>query len=335
MLTGWFVVIRMMKQIVEITPSYVRIQKECFARNLGQRQLLLRAEIQPEDVVWYFQEMAGQSDVPVLGFNYRNRTIEIAYPKSYRNEIAQLAEEIRNILGSPFRESEIPGQIEIQQHPSIDSYVNSENLQFQANISVATGIERSEDTAGLVQFRIPGNMNQSIRLSLGGPLFLLFFGGMLVLLPLMGDSSGDHQNLFPWLKPALICFLIGSVWGTKLLQNIVGITILTLSPEWIQVRYELFGSGFSRRVATKRVKAAKVSCWGHVRAGSTRAMIEGITLTVKTTYPFVIGLRGFVEGLYNIAPIRFGSHLERDEQEWLVQEINAYLEKFKDTINHE
>jgi hypothetical protein len=62
--------------------------------------------------------------------------------------------------------------------------------------------------------------------------------------------------------------------------------------------------------------------------GGTSAKIEGITLTVKTLYPFIIGLRQLIEGVLNIVAIRFGAHLEKEERAWLVQEINTYLEKW-------
>ncbi len=175
-----------------------------------------------------------------------------------------------------------------------------------------TDIEKTITGENHLHLRIPGTWNEIVRQQLAIPLTITVVLGLINSVMWFGGGHVTGSGLVVRLIFLLIWFvgIGGLVW---IGQHIFGNTILDLTPEWTQVRYELFGLGFARRVSTAAI-----------------ADVEIVNrYSVGVDYSF--GVKGKpvdVEGIDLCAggnTLKFGSYLPAAEKQQLVEEIRHYL----------
>ena len=311
---GLLVLRRHVKQVIEITDTDVWLKKEWLTRQVGERQHIPRARMAPEDIVWYFGDAPGGSNMPVLGINARQKTYEIPCPRRCRDAIDIIAQTLQRAINGTLHVSSthnVSKEFSSAVMSNEASITDSSKRPSFASLPAPHGTNIMVHTEGdeQVTIRIPGCLSQSVRASLAVRLFFLFVGGMIGSIFLI-NPQGDVSTLYV----VVAGFLCASVLGVlKSLQSILGLTTLTLAPTLVTVRYELFGIGFSRKLAASSVIDAHIASYGYIRASGNRCSITGVA--IDSTSPFNA-----------FSALRFGSHLQHDEMTWLVQVVQAFVQ---------
>ncbi len=172
-------------------------------------------------------------------------------------------------------------------------------------------IEKISLGNGRWEYRILGNFGEIARYQIALPILAtLFFGVMNGILwfisGIVNEMLARPIFFFPFLL-FLFPFLIALGGLSIVLHHIWGKTILTFSPQWIRIKYELFGFGLTQRVPTSAVISVNIVNRYFIGEEPTMKIIQGINLrTGRKT-------------------LHFGSHLPFDEKRWIVAEIKAFL----------
>jgi serine/threonine protein kinase len=164
----------------------------------------------------------------------------------------------------------------------------------QAPLPYGTKIKKLEKEVGHIQFFIPGKFGSESIFMLGFSIFWLSFVTIWTTFAVAGSVLFALFSIPFWL--------VGLGMLSMTLFRIFGRTILELTPEWILVKYSFLNLRYTRRIPTALVNKIDVSTW-----------------YLKNNQPVqAINLYAGAE------TVKFGSHLTKTEQEWLIRQIEEY-----------
>ncbi len=154
------------------------------------------------------------------------------------------------------------------------------------------------------QYRIPGNFGEAVQSELLPSVALtILFGTVTVSLFFMEGITEGRDGKIVMLLVSIL-FALSFVNLGKISQRILGKTIVTLSPQWIQITYTLFGFRLTRRVPPRSVTNIAIV---QRYVGKSNHPVRGINLCTRRK------------------TLRFSSYLPADENNWLGAEIKAFL----------
>ncbi len=268
---------------LEITPKNMYLVSKWFAIPFGDRKIVALSQVKPSALNWYYKEKRL-----MISIMLENMSLEFAPDKYVPADadalICKLRETVVQMKNTPVS-AEMPLGASCSPEGMYSEKIRLDERRWQ--------------------YRIPGNFNEIVRDQLALPTVLtIIFGGINGFAWIVSTTPRD------WLFHLLLLFFFGVVlgWLTIVVHHILGKTILTLSPQWIRIKYALFGLSFTRRVSANAVTGVSiVDRYSVKNKGQVARTIQGINLrTGRKT-------------------LRFGSHLPTGEKNWLVEEIKAFL----------
>ena len=301
------VLTRSARQTLEINPQEVSLKRHCGKLKVGEPKHATTTLLRPSDICWLYKNKR-----PALALNFEGSTFTLSPYMFQPEEMDSLLNDVRTTLT---RLQDPPSVL--FQKPSTTTETVSPKFTEQLSthkISEASRQRASSARTGditeqfiaehVLQFRIPGRLNEIVRNQLTFPLIILVFFG--VVNAMMWSGSGTLTESGYYGRPVLtLIWFIGLGWLVTVLHQIFGVTIITLAPEWTEVRYELLSRGFSRRVWTTTITGLHIA---HRSTINKTFVIEGLDICTE-----------------NGKTLKFGSHLPSEEKKWLLTKILAHI----------
>ncbi len=305
------VLARYARQTLEITPQNVSLKRHCGKLKLGEPKHAATTLLRPADICWLYKDKR-----PALAINFEGSTFTLSPHTFQPEEMEYLVNDVRTTLTRLQNQPPEP-----LRKPSAARETISPQLTAQPSARKVSGVSQqriSSTGAGditkqfiaehTLQFRIPGRLNEIVRQQIVFPLVILLFFGFINAMMWFGGGTISESGYY--IRPVLtLIWFAGLGWLIMVLQHIFGATIITLAPEWTEVRYELLGRGFSRRVWTTTITDIHIA---HRSTINNTFDIEGLDLYTE-------------DG----KTLKFGSHLPTGEKKWLLAEIRAHLNLLK------
>ena len=165
----------------------------------------------------------------------------------------------------------------------------------KASLPYGTKIKKIQRDPHRIRLHIPGKFNFMSLFMMGFSTFWLAF----ITVWTIGAASGSI--IFALFS--IPFWIVGIGMFSAALYMMFGRTILDLTPKWIQLRSQMFGLGYSRRVPTNSVNKIQLEN----RYTQNDQPIKGLCLYAGAK------------------TLKFGSNLTQPEQEWVIDEVETYV----------
>ncbi len=167
-------------------------------------------------------------------------------------------------------------------------------------------IEKISLGEGRWEYRISGCFNKMVQGQFLLWISLVLGVGILNILNPFDSIKIEDPNAYYLLYSIfLLSWLISAALSVMVFHLIWGKTLLHLTPQWIRIRYELWGIGISRKIRTSAF--TNVDIVDRYLSPHNQAPVKGIDIQ------------------FGRQRLLLGSHLSSDEKQWLVREIKQYL----------
>lgn len=297
----------MKRTVLSLSPKWIQLREEILGFQSGNLWRVPTMNVQTADITWYFAKgkRVGKGN-SVLSLNYVGETYTIASHLT-QAEITWLTREMTDFIwqikyeiGTSSQEGDV----------SQASTASPSETLLSVLPPSDTRVKKFVKKSGQIRFRIPGIITKTEIAD-----FVTIF---LVCLACASVFSAAAIYLFLNLQPG---FLLGGLAGLVAvifwmmgvgicisgLSRTFGRTMLYLMPEWIRISRKCFGIGYSRYIPTATLQPSDVIHYFH-----------------KNT--LLLGLN------YNGKTLKVGEGLSRQEIDWLIREINAYIRTYAKPI---
>ncbi|GAK56174.1 serine/threonine protein kinase [Candidatus Vecturithrix granuli] len=288
------------RTVLSLSPKWIQLREELLGLQSGRLWRIPTINVQTADFTWYFAKgkRVGKGN-SVLSINHAGETFEIASHLS-KAEIGWLIREMTDFIWKVKYETESSDSEETSsQAPSTSS---SEQLPT-VSPPLDTRVRKFTKKSAQVCFRIPNTIMKTEMAD-----FATIF---LVCLACTSVFSAAAIYLFLNSQPGFLlgglAGIVAAIFGTmgagifiSGISRIFGRTMLYLTPEWIRISRRCFGVGYSQHIPTAALHPNDV-----IRYFQKNTLLLGLNYDGKT--------------------VRVGSGLSRQEIDWLIQEISAYI----------
>lgn len=291
------------RKVLSLDPKWIQLREELLGLQSGRLWRIPIMNVQTADFTWYFAKgkRVGKGD-SVLSINYAGETFEIA-PHLSKSEIEWLIREMTDFIWKVKYGAEWSHPEETSsQAPSGSS---SEQLPT-VSPPPDTRIKKFTKNSAQIRFRIPNAITKT-EMADFTTIFLVclacasVFGAAAIYLflnsqpgLLLGGMAGLVAVIFGMMGAGI--FISG-------ISRIFGRTMLYLTPEWIRISRRCFGVGYSQHIPTAALHPGDV-----IRYFQKNTLLLGLNYDGKT--------------------VRIGSGLSRQEIDWLIREISAYIHTY-------
>lgn len=293
------------RTVLHLTPKWLQVSEEVLGVGGGQSRRIPITEIQPSDITWYFEKgKRPKKGKSVLGVNHAGETLEIGFQLN-KAEIDWLTQEINEYVRA--LKNQLP-EPDADMSESIPQNVREHSEKLPK--PPGTHIKKTAKGYDQLRFRIPETISKDDIADMSVIfIFCLVFAGILTAAAVYMMYSGSVG----WIIGGAILLVSGIFWLFGLGLFLTGIfrlfgkTLIQLTPEWIHISRKCFGIGYSQHIPTAAIQQGDVIRYFH-----KSKLLLGINYAGKTS--------------------RIGAGLSRDEIEWLIQEMTAYIAKFAKPI---
>ncbi|PIE35195.1 serine/threonine protein kinase [candidate division KSB3 bacterium] len=165
------------------------------------------------------------------------------------------------------------------------------------SLPYGTKIKKIQRDPQHIRLHIPGKFNFMSLFMMGFSIFWLSFITFWTISAAIGSIIFALFSIPFWI--------IGIGIFSASLYMMFGRTVLDLTPEWVQLRYKLFGLGYSKRVPTSSIDKIQIED----RYTQNNQPVKGLCLCAGAN------------------TLKFGSNLSQPEQEWIINEVETYVLK--------
>jgi len=211
------------------------------------------------------------------------------------HDVVHVSPQLLNVLDGllePYPERRLASQKAIE---AVLTRKTIPSKKKKSSLPYGTKIKKISETPQQLQLRIPGAFDATAVFMMGFSIFWLAF----VTFWTVGAATGSiFFALF-----SIPFWIVGFGMFGAALYKMFGKTVLDLTPEWVQLRYQLFGLRYTRRVPTESVNTIR-SERRYVQNGQP---VQGLCIHAGAK------------------TLKFGSHLTPAEQEWIVDEVETFI----------